>query len=501
MQLNINILNEKLPGYQLPGYDVAKLRANTIAKPRWVHFGAGNIFRAMIAAGTDKAIESGAMDTGIIACAMKNEVEGCYKPHDDLCINVALGGDGSIEKQIIGCIAQALVSGEDDARLTEIFTDKDLQMVSFTITEKGYDPNGFLMGKIAEYMHARYQANAQPIALLSLDNCASNGAVLKRGVLSAAEKLSDQGFIDYLNSKVSFPWSMIDKITPRPDPIVQKMLEDDGFTDMAIQITPYGAHMAAFVNAEKVGYLAVQDEFPNGRPDLAACGFLMTDIETVEKCERMKVYTCLNPLHTALAVFGCLLGYERICEEMKDEDLTALINKLGWDEGMKVVTDPGILSPKQFLTDCIEQRFPNPFVPDTPQRIATDTSQKLGIRFGQTLKAYMESDELDAKSLVAVPLVFAGWLRYLTGISDRGWAFERSPDPMLSSLQPVADHLLDKAADFDEAVLAPVLKNENIFGVDLYRAGIADKVISYLREMLKGTGAIRSTLHREVTAS
>ncbi len=112
----------------------------------------------------------------------------------------------------------------------------------------------------------------------------------------------------------------------------------------------------------------------------------MTDRETVNKTERMKVTTCLNPLHTAMSVYGCMLGYDLICAEMKDEDIVALIKRLGYVEGLPVVVDPKILDPKSFIDEVIEQRLPNPFMPDMPQRIATDTSQKVGIRFGETIK-------------------------------------------------------------------------------------------------------------------
>lgn len=101
----------------------------------------------------------------------------------------------------------------------------------------------------------------------------------------------------------------------------------------------------------------------------------------------MKVCTCLNPLHTALAIFGCLLGYTLISEEMKNPLLKKLVETIGWKEGMPVVINPGILRPEDFLTEVLTVRIPNPFMPDTPQRIATDTSQKLPIRFGETIKA------------------------------------------------------------------------------------------------------------------
>ena len=116
----------------------------------------------------------------------------------------------------------------------------------------------------------------------------------------------------------------------------------------------------------------------------------MTDRETVNKTERMKVTTCLNPLHTPRWRYGCMLGYTLICDEMKDETLVKLVKRLGYVEGLPVVVDPVILSPKAFIDEVVEQRLPNPFMPDSPQRIATDTSQKVGIRFGETIKSYVE---------------------------------------------------------------------------------------------------------------
>ena len=120
---------------------------------------------------------------------------------------------------------------------------------------------------------------------------------------------------------------------------------------------------------------------------------------------------------------------------LNDKELTGLIRHIGYDEGMKVVTDPGILSPKAFIDEVIEKRLPNPFMPDTPQRIATDTSQKIVVRFGETMKSYMASSELDCSSLVYIPLAIAGWLRYLLGTDDKLEKMELSSDPMLAKLQ------------------------------------------------------------------
>ena len=130
----------------------------------------------------------------------------------------------------------------------------------------------------------------------------------------------------------------------------------------------------------------MEDRFPNGRPRFEKAGVFLTDRATVDKADTMKVTTCLNPLHTALAIMGCLLGYRSIAEEMKDPDLSLLVSEIGYNEGLPVVESPGIIDPKTFLEEVVTVRFSNPNIPDIPQRIATDTSQKVAIRYGETIK-------------------------------------------------------------------------------------------------------------------
>ena len=96
-----------------------------------------------------------------------------------------------------------------------------------------------------------------------------------------------------------------------------------------------------------------------------------------------------------------MLGYTLISAEMADEDLRAFIQKIGYIEAMPVVVDPGVLNPYEFIGAVINRRLPNPFMPDAPQRIATDTSQKLAIRFGETIKAY-EARGLDKSNLILI---------------------------------------------------------------------------------------------------
>ena len=337
-----------------------------------------------------------------------------------------------------------------------------------------------------------------------MDNCSHNGSRLFDAVTAFAAEwvrrgLVDAGFASYVNdrAKVGFPWTMIDKITPRPDAKVIEMVRKDGFTDTDAVKTAKGTFVAPFVNAEETQYLVIEDWFPNGRVEIGgAYGVMYADRETVDKVERMKVCTCLNPLHTALAVYGCLLGYTLISEEMKDPQLKKMVEIIGYREGLPVVVDPGVLDPREFIDTVVKVRIPNVFMPDTPQRIATDTSQKLAIRFGETIKAYQKRPDLSVSDLKIIPLVFAGWLRYVMGVDDNGQPFTPSDDPMLAQIQgALAGIRLGDAGPFGEK-LHPVLSNERIFGVDLYAAGLGELTENYFAQLVAGPGAVRRTLQK-----
>lgn len=397
-------------------------------------------------------------------------------------------------------------------------------MISFTITEKGYalkNPKGeyfpvieedfknspekakHVMSIITAMLYKRYQAGELPISLVSMDNCSGNGDKIKAAVLDIAEHWIKNGyaeaeFINYLSdeSKTAFPISMIDKITPRPADVIKEHLENMGFENMDTILTSKNTYTAPFVNAEAPEYFVVEDKFPNGRPALEEAGVYITDRDTVEKTERMKVTTCLNPLHTALAVYGCLLNYKSISSAVNDPLLHKLVTEIGYNEALKVVENPGIIDPKFFIDQVVEERLPNPFIPDQPERIATDTSQKVGIRFGETIKAYRNSSTLKVSDLKYIPLVLAGWFRYLMGIDDNGNERSISPDPMLSMLQEEMKGIKFGNPKSYNGQLKKVLKNENIFGVNLEEAGLSDLVEKYFVEMIEGAGAVHKTLEK-----
>ena len=496
-------------GITLPGYDVEEAAERAKKEPVWVHCGIGNIFRVFIGGIADGLLEEGALDRGITCVETfdYDVVDKIYKPYDNLGLNVILHGDGKREYKVLGALAEAVKARSADLeqwnRLKEIFTSSSLQMVSFTITEKGYALHGTdgtwlpyvqsdiekgpdsatgAMAVVTAMLYERYKAGKYPLALVSMDNCAQNGSRLRQSVLTMAEEwrkagFVEDGFVGYVSDEkvVAFPWTMIDKITPRPSEQIAADLEKMGVEHMQPVITEKKTYIAPFVNAEKPQYLVI-----------------------VNLSERMKVTVCLNPVHSAVGPLGVVLGYDLFAHMLNtNEDMMKMARMVAYDEGLLVVPNPGILSPQAFVDELFEERFPNEYLGDTNLRLAVDVSQMVGIRFGETVKAYVEKYG-DASRLTAIPLGIAGWLRYLLAVDDEGKAYELAPDPMKEELQEQLKEIAVGQPETCKNQLRPILSNNRLFAINLYDAGLGDKIEKMFREMIDGTGAVKATIHKYV---
>ena len=189
-------------GIALPGYDVEAVSARAKEAPVWVHFGIGNIFRIFIGGIADGLLEEGVLDRGITCVETfdYDVVDKIYEPYDNLGLSVILHGDGTRECKVLGSLAEAVKAQSSNEaqwkRLKEIFSSSSLQMVSFTITEKGYalqkadgtwfpfveadikngpDKATGAMAVLVAMLYERYKAGKYPIALVSMDICSHKG--------------------------------------------------------------------------------------------------------------------------------------------------------------------------------------------------------------------------------------------------------------------------------------------------------------------------------------
>ena len=518
-------------GILLPGYDVAAVSKKAKQAPRWAHFGIGNIFRIFIGGIADGLLEAGVLDRGLtcIETFDYDVIDKIYTPYDNLGLSVILHADGTRTYKVLGSMAEAVKAQSSDpahwARLKEVFRSKELQLISFTITEKGYALAGsdgiyfpFIqsdidngpekatsaMAVLTAMLYVRYQDSRTPIALVSMDNCSHNGDLLRHSVLTMAREWQKKGYVteDFLTwlgdeTQVSFPWTMIDKITPRPSDAIAADLETLGVEDMAPVITSKRTYIAPFINAEQPQYLVIEDRFPNGRPELEkGFGVYLADRATVNLSERMKVTACLNPVHSATGPVGVVLGEELYAKMLNtNPDMMKMARMVAYDEGLPMVEDPRILSPKAFTDELFTDRFPNEYLGDTNLRLATDTSQGVGVRFGETIKAYMKKYG-SAERLTAIPLGIAGWLRYMLGVDDMGNTYELAPDPMVPEIQAALSSVVFGNPESLTDQLHPILSNEKVFFIDLYKAGLGEKIEGMFREMIAGKGSTKATIHK-----
>lgn len=518
----------------LPCFDVKEVKQEGQQHPVWLHFGGGNLYRGFHAEIAQCLAVQNELETGVVVCETFDEevVEKAYHDYNNDILEIVMSGDGELKKRLLAVTADSLYCNPkniaDYQRVVKYFEDPKLQFTTFTITEKGYSLKDFkgqffsvvkadiksgpsnpqhTMSIVTSLLYSRFNAGELPIAMVSTDNFSQNGQRFQDSIFTIAEAWQKEGyvsekFIAYLKDKekVTFPWSMIDRITPNPSENVKEDLLMMGLEDLDIIHTKKHTNIAAFTNTEVVHYLVIEDSFPNGRPKLEKAGVIMTDRETVDKADIMKVTTSLNPLHTALAITGCLLGYQSISAEMQDDDLVGLIKGIGYLEGLPVVESPGIIDPKQFIDEVINKRLPNPYIPDTPQRIATDTSQKVAIRYGETIKKYVEKNG-NAENLTFIPIAIAAWLRYLLAVDDQGENFVPSPDPLLVELQDKLSVLRLGEQDPSKihCAVQEILENKEIFGLDLYQVGVGKKTEKIFCEMLVGPQAVRKTINKYIT--
>ncbi|MCC4601648.1 mannitol dehydrogenase family protein [Xanthomonas melonis] len=421
-----------------------------------VHLGAGAFHRAHQAVYIDDLL---AHDPSWAICAVSlhnPSVRDALRPQDGLYTLALL--DEHPQLRIIGAIRQVLCAADEQAAVLARLADPTVRLVTLTITEKGYCLAGDTLdlthpdighdiahpgtprsavGYLVAGLHQRRQQGIAPFTVLSCDNLPDNGSLLRRAVLQLAEQ-HDPALAGWIEQHVSFPRSMVDSITPATDDALRANVQAQ-------------THLldAWPIQRERYSQWVIEDDFCNGRPDLARVGVVLSD--DIAGYARAKL-RLLNAPHSALAYLGSLLGLETVAEAMRHQPLAAFVETL-MREDIAPTLQPMPGFDAQQYSDAILARFRNPAIRHLLAQIAWDGSQKIPVRLLASI-----GDALAAgRPIQRLCLPVAAWLHFVRRQAHRGAALV---DPLSDALSA-----LGRAATGDAAAdVARFMAVDTVFG-------------------------------------
>ena len=433
----------------------ARLGPSGQARPpaRIVHLGLGAFFRAF---GCDYLAELGGW--GVTGVSLRSpDIRDRLAPQDWV-YTACEHGPGGPRDRVIEVVRGVLTAPEDPAAVIAALADPAAEIVTLTVTEKGYchDPAtgrldlshpdiahdiasplprsapGFLLRGLA----ARRAAGLAPFTVLSCDNLPDNGR-LTRGVVLALAAEVDPGLADWIARQGAFPSSMVDRIVPATTE-----------ADRAALAARSGRHDAAPVQHEPFRQWVIEDSFAGARPALETVGAQI--VADVRPFEAMKL-RMLNGAHSALAYLGALAGHETVAEAVADVAVAAYLRHLWSAEIIPTLEAP----PGTDLADYADRllaRFANPAIRHRTHQIAMDGSRKLPQRLLATIEAGLARGSPVEGLLLAV----AGWMRYCAGANEAG-----APHDVQD---PIAERLAAAAGSGDPAaVVAAFLGIREVF--------------------------------------
>ncbi len=394
-----------------PSYDRAGVAIGVL------HLGIGAFHRAHQAAYFDQLLASGDARWGIVGVSLRSPaVAAQMNPQDGLFTLLSRSGDGD-EVQVIGAVQSVLVNGPDTRAIMAHFASPALQIVSLTVTEKGYchDPaSGRLrrthpdivhdlanpsaprsaIGLLVAGLAARQAAGGGALTVISCDNLPENGLVL-RALVSEYAALVDPALEGWIANWVSFPATMIDRIVPATTP-----------ADRDALMAHLGCRDEAMVKAEPFSQWVIEDNFAGIRPPLERVGVqIVADVRPFELAKlRM-----LNGCHSLMAYMGLLRGHARVDQAIADPAIRAVVDQLMREAAATLPVVPG-LDPARYAAELIE-RFANPALDHRLAQIAMDGSQKLP----QRLLGTMADHGAAGRSADAAAVGVAAWLLHLGG--------------------------------------------------------------------------------------
>jgi fructuronate reductase len=423
-----------------------------------LHLGLGAFHRAHQAVFTEDAIVAAGGDWGIVGVAPRSTGILSAMAAQDRLYSVLTVGPGTVAPRTVGVHVDLMHAAADPLAVVARLADPAIRVVTLTVTEKAYRlgpatgvpridddvradvvsgrPPQTVPGLLARGLLARCATGA-PIAVVSCDNLPSNGRrtrVLVEAALAEVPGAEGERVRAWLDSSVSFPGTMVDRIVPATTPSTVDLARRSlGLSDLVP------------VAAEPFTQWVIEDHFPGGRPAWERAGAVLTT--DAEPWERLKLRT-LNGVHSAIAYLGALSGVGPIDETLRLPRIDAFLDRLIADDiAPTLVPPPGETVERYGAT--VRQRFANPALGYRTLQVAMDGSQKLPQRLLGTI--------LDRRAAGGRPvwacLVLASWMRFVRGYADDGTALPLD-DPLADRLRAAVSTVDDKPADLADALFA-----------------------------------------------
>lgn len=459
---------------QLPGDVLRPAYDRTQVKTGVVHLGIGAFHRAHQAAMFDDVLSAGDLRWGIVAASLRSPaVRDQMAPQDGLYTMLVRDGAAQTAR-IMGAVQKVLIAPEAPAELLTVMAAPDTQIVTLTITEKGYklDPaSGALieedpqlaadmlslkapqtaLGYIVAALAMRRAAGLKPFTAISCDNLPHNGTRLRGGVLALARH-HDPELAVWIEAYGAFPETMVDRIVPATTP--------QDIEDLAQRL---GVEDRAMVKTEPFSQWVIEDHFCGPRPAFGA-GVQLT--AAVAPWEEAKL-RLLNGAHSGIAYLGGLAGLAHVHEVLQRPEARAFVAQL-WDEAQTTLSPPPELDIAAYRT-ALMARFDNPTLMHRTHQIAMDGSQKLPQRLLAPIAARLTAGQ----GIEALSLAVAGWIRWQAGRDDAGQTFTID-DPLAAVIAQRLAGATDAETRVDavlglEAVVPPVLQNHAQFRAALIR--------------------------------
>jgi mannitol 2-dehydrogenase len=440
----------------IPAYNRSEIKTGI------VHIGIGGFHRAHEAYYTDQVLQhKESKNWGICGIAMlesDSKIIKTLEDQDGLYTLIIKESDGTLTTRVIGSIIEYLFAPENPYAVIEKMADPDIKIITLTITEGGYNfdaatgefqltepsiqgdlsnPNKpkTVFGYITQALKRRKDRGIPGLTIQSCDNIQKNGDLLKRMLLTYIKE-AEPGLIDWIEKQVTFPNSMVDRITPVTTP-----------SDIENLKSVCGIEDTWPVICEPYIQWIIEDNYSNGRPDWESVGVQF--INDVSPFEKMKI-RLLNAGHSLLGFMGTLKGYTYIHDVVHDQIFAKLLRNFMDKEVTPVLDEvPGINL--DTYKNSLFERFGNFQIKDTVARICLQSSAKIPKFILPTIREQLEA----GGPIECSALVIAAWCRYNEGFDEAGNKY-----PIEDEMKVI---LQKKALDSHQDPLS-FLRIESIFG-------------------------------------